>query len=206
MYLQLALDRMSREECLRVASETKDYIDLIEIGTTVLKEYGMSIAKEMRELFPDKKIVVDTKTCDSGAYETSQVFDSGGDVSTVMAFSSDETIKKSKQTAEWFGKELVVDLLEIQQKKRLSQLEEIGVNSVSLHIGTDKQETEMFDTDLFSLLEGFNFKVSVAGGINLQSLPSIVKYYPDVVIVGSAISNASNPKAEARKFKEIINQ
>lgn len=204
MYLQLALDRMSRKDCIRVTTDVKDYMDLIEIGTSVVKEYGMSIVREMRNMFPDKIIVADVKTCDSGAYEAKQVFEAGADVSTVMAFSSNLTIQQTQQVAKQYQKQMVVDLLEVQQKERLYQLEKIGVEFVSLHVGTDKQQKSKFDVELFSLLDGFDFKVSVAGGIDLQTLPSIIAYKPDVIIVGSAITSASNPREVARKMRGVM--
>jgi 3-hexulose-6-phosphate synthase len=59
--------------------------------------------------------------------------------------------------------------------------------------------------DMFSLLEGHpNLEVAVAGGINLDSLPEIIKKSPDTVIVGSAITKAENSKDVAEKMKGMI--
>src|SRR5690625_6769080 len=60
--LQLALDRMTREECLHILDETKDSIDIIEVGTGVIKEYGMTIVRELRNLYPEKQLLADMKT------------------------------------------------------------------------------------------------------------------------------------------------
>src|SRR5690625_7760564 len=75
MKLQLALDRLTEKECLSVLEETKESIDIIEVGTGVIKEYGMSIVRTIRELYPDRLIVADMKTCDAGKHEALQAFE-----------------------------------------------------------------------------------------------------------------------------------
>ncbi|MFC4557658.1 3-hexulose-6-phosphate synthase [Virgibacillus kekensis] len=204
MKLQLALDRLTREECLRIVKETEQEIDLIEVGTGVIKEYGMAIVREIKKIYPNKTIVADMKTCDAGGHEAKQAFEAGADIVTVMAFSSDLTIKDTMKVAEEYRKQAMVDLLEVSSRDRMQQLENIGVNLVSLHVGKDKQQEGNFDTELFSLVKGFEFEVTVAGGINLDTLPDIIQKKPDTVIVGSAITKASNPQQIASEMKRLI--
>ncbi|WP_404456179.1 orotidine 5'-phosphate decarboxylase [Virgibacillus necropolis] len=204
MKLQLALDRLTREECLQIVKETEKEIDIIEVGTGVIKEYGMSIVREIRKLFPNKTIVTDMKTCDAGGHEAKQAFEAGADITTVMAFSSDLTITDTMKIAKQYKKRVMVDLLEVTSKKRMKELHELGVDLVSLHVGKDKQKEGTFNTELFSLVEDLEFEVAVAGGINLQSLSEIVEEKPDVVIIGSAITKTENPSETAAKMKEMI--
>src|SRR5690625_4576982 len=204
MKLQLALDRLTKEECIQLIQETYDYIDWIEIGTSVIKEYGMQIIREIREMFPEKTIVADMKTCDAGGFEAAQAFKAGADITTVMAFSSDLTILDTLKVGREYNKRIMVDLLEVSTRKRMKELEDLKVDLVSLHVGKDKQQTGTFNTELFSLVDSFDFEVSVAGGINLDSLPEVVQEKPDIIIVGSAITSDLDPKEAARKMKEII--
>ncbi|WP_249869101.1 3-hexulose-6-phosphate synthase [Oceanobacillus saliphilus] len=204
MKLQLALDRLTRDECLQIVSETEKLIDLIEVGTGVIKEYGMAIVRQMRDLYPDKIIVADMKTCDAGGHEAKQAFEAGADIVTVMAFSSDLTIKETLKVAAEYGKQVMVDLLEVISRDRLAELQNISVNLVSLHVGIDKQQEGNFNTDLFNLVKGFDFEVSVAGGINLDTFIDIVQEKPDTIIVGSAITKAENPKEAATKMKNML--
>jgi 3-hexulose-6-phosphate synthase len=203
MKLQLALDRLSREECLRIAKETEESIDIIEIGTGVIKEYGMAIIREMRNLFPEKLILADMKTCDAGKHEARQAFEAGADVTTVMAFSSDLTIKDTLQVAEEMGKQIMIDLLEVHSSDRISELKELGVKLVSLHVGKDKQTEGKFNTALFSLVEGFDLEVAVAGGINLENLPEIAAHHPEIIIAGSSITGSDNPAKVAAEMKKL---
>lgn len=199
--LQLALDRLTKEKCITIAKETEANIDIIEVGTGVIKEYGMSIIRELRTLFPEKLILADMKTCDAGKHEARQAFEAGADITTVMAFSSDVTIKDTMQAAREMGKQVMVDLLEVHSRARIEELKDLGVQLVSLHVGKDQQTVGKFNTELFSLVSGFDFKVAVAGGINLDNVREIAGHKPDIIIAGSSLTGAKDPAAAAHMMK-----
>ncbi|MCK6208775.1 orotidine 5'-phosphate decarboxylase [Bacillus infantis] len=203
MYLQLALDRLTREECLKILEETADSIDWIEIGTGVIKEYGMQIIREMKGLYPDKMIVADMKTCDAGKHEALQAFNAGADITTVMAFSANQTILDTLEVAGLHGKRIMIDLLGVKSKERVNELYELGADLVSLHYGKDMQKSSSFKEDAFLLTEDCpGLSVSVAGGITLDTLDTVMKKQPDILIIGSGITGAENPGEAAAKIKE----
>src|SRR5690625_4168874 len=204
MKLQLALDRLTEEECLYILEETRESVDIIEVGTGVIKEYGMPIIRSIRKNFPNKLIVADMKTCDAGKHEALPAFEAGANNTIVMAFSADLTIKDTLEIAKETGNRVMIDLLEVHARDRIAELEELGVELVSLHVGKDRQTEGKFNTDLFSLVSGFNVEVTVAGGINLDTLPDIIHEKPDTVIVGSAITKAENPGEIAAEIKEMM--
>jgi 3-hexulose-6-phosphate synthase len=202
--LQLALDRLTREECIQIVKETESDIDIIEVGTGVIKEYGMAIVREMKDLFPGKQIVADMKTCDAGKHEALQAFEAGADITTVMAFSSNLTITDTLDVANKTDNQVMIDLLEVESRERVEELKELGVNLVSLHVGKDKQHKGNFNTSLFSLIKGLEVEVTVAGGINLDTLPDIIKERPNTIIVGSAITKAENPQEVAAEMRKLL--
>ncbi|WP_066188421.1 3-hexulose-6-phosphate synthase [Gracilibacillus timonensis] len=204
MRLQLALDRLSRDRCIEIVGATKDIVDIIEIGTGVIKEYGVSIIREIRELFPSRTILADMKTCDAGKQEAKQAFAAGADITTVMAFSADQTIQDTLEVAKGMDGIIMVDLLEIQTPDRVKQLEHLGVELVCLHVGKDQQTSERFDSKLFSLTAGTDLEVAVAGGIDQKTLPGIVTHQPDIVIVGSAITGNADVAQAAKQLKRQI--
>ncbi|WP_085522469.1 3-hexulose-6-phosphate synthase [Tuberibacillus sp. Marseille-P3662] len=205
MTLQLALDRLTREQCFQVLTETASNVDWIEAGTGVIKAYGMEIVRELRQAYPNKTIVADMKTCDAGKHEAVQAFEAGADVTTVMAFSADQTIKDTVTVARQYEKRVMIDLLGVTDRTRLFELKDMGVNLVSLHFGKDMQTTGAFQADLFSLIQDISdVEVAVAGGIDLQTLPDIIKQRPEIVIAGSAITKQDNRSEVARQMKEVI--
>ncbi|MDT9025601.1 3-hexulose-6-phosphate synthase [Rossellomorea yichunensis] len=207
MNIQVALDRLTREECFQILEKTAPYVDWIEVGTGVIKEYGMTIIQETREKYPDKTIVADMKTCDAGKHEAIQAFDAGADIMTVMAFSADKTITDTLEVAASRGKRVMIDLLGVSENKRVRELQELGVSMVSLHIGKDMQETGESTGSLFDLIQGINgLETAVAGGITFATLPDIVENNPDTVIIGSAITKAADPAEAARAMKGLIRE
>ncbi|MDF0726337.1 orotidine 5'-phosphate decarboxylase [Cytobacillus sp. S13-E01] len=207
MNIQLALDRLNKEQCFRILKETKESVDWIEVGTGVIKEYGMSIIRDIKEAYPDKIIVADMKTCDAGKHEAIQAFEAGADITTVMSFSADKTITDSLDVARTYRKKIMIDLLGVTQQQRMVELSDFGVDLVSLHFGKDMQLEGELHTDLFSLVQDFSeFEVAVAGGIDLHSLPEILKKKPETIIVGSAITKATDCSEVALKMKGMINE
>jgi 3-hexulose-6-phosphate synthase len=207
MNLQLALDRLTWEECFQLLEETKAYVDWIEVGTGVIKEYGMSIVREMKKSYPDKVLVADMKTCDAGSHEAAQAFLAGADITTVMAFSADKTIEDTLETAKKYNKRIMIDLLGVTDRHRIVELQQLGVDLVSLHFGKDMQKQGELGAEQFSLTEGFtNLEVATAGGISLASLPKVVETRPDTIIVGSAITKAENPREAAAAMKGMLNK
>ncbi|MEW9671288.1 orotidine 5'-phosphate decarboxylase / HUMPS family protein [Ammoniphilus sp. 3BR4] len=106
-----------------------------------------------------------------------------------------------------YQKSIMIDLLGINDSKRIEELDRLGVDLVSLHIGKDSQKEKAFDTSHFALVRPFpHMEVTVAGGINLETFPDIIKEHPQVLIVGSAITGAADPKGVSSLMKKQIIQ
>lgn len=200
--IQLALDRLTIEECIRISQEAGPYVDMIEVGTGVIKEYGMSVVQEIRKRFPDKLIVADMKTCDAGKFEAVQAFEAGAHITTVMGFAGDRTIQDMLAVAEEYGCRLMVDLLGITDVSRVRELHEIGVRLFNIHIGIDSQQDQKWSSDYFRMLEGFDdIEIAVSGGISKQVIPFLLQQSPDVLIVGSAITSQADAGSAAQELK-----
>src|SRR5665647_3360296 len=71
MKLQLALDLLDPDEAMRVVEQAGSHVDVIEVGTSLLKLSGISLVDKIRELCPDKPIFLDSKIIDGPAREAS---------------------------------------------------------------------------------------------------------------------------------------
>lgn len=200
MKIQLALDRLTKEQCFSILEETAENIDWIEIGTGVIKEYGMAIVREISQAYPHKTIVADMKTCDAGRHEAKQAFEAGADIITVMAFSHNKTIEETLVVAQQFGKRVMIDLLGVDSKERTEELRGLGVDLFCLHIGKDMQQKgALADSSLYRLVEGLeDVEVAIAGGISENTIRLFEGI--DVAIVGSAITGSSNPREASKRI------
>lgn len=204
MNIQLALDRMTVEEAIQMASTVKDSIDWIEVGTSLIKEFGVSSVAQLKAAFPNKIIVADVKTIDNAVYELDMCFRAGADVATVMGVAPLVTIEKSLEVASKWNKEIMIDLLNTS-----AQVQEKLVNYDAIfcsHVSKDEQELSGGQTSVaqgHTAILGSGRKLAVAGGITLESMKGMQGLNPYVVIVGSAITKADDPAASAQKFHSL---
>lgn len=104
MYIQLALDRMDINQAIQITQQVEKYIDWIEVGTSLIKEFGIKSIEAIKRAFPSKMIVADTKTMDNAVYECNLCFEAGADVMTVMGVAPLMTVEACLKEASIRGK------------------------------------------------------------------------------------------------------
>lgn len=205
--LQIAFDTKSLDECIKIGKECEGYLDIVELGTPLVYKYGAEGITKFKEAFPDKKILADFKIMDAGEFETKIALDAGADIVTVLAAADNQTIEDSLKAVKEVGKELLVDLICVHDfEERVAYLEKIGVDYICVHTGSDTQKLGADPLkDLITVKKLVkNTKVSVAGGVNVDTVKSISDENPDVIIVGGGLYNAENPGETAKKMVDII--
>ena len=106
--LQVALDFLNSHRAMKIAKEAVDGgADWLEAGTPLIKSEGMNIIRRLRETFPQKTIVADLKTMDTGALETEMAAKAGADIVCVLAASDDSTIKEAVESAHKYGIKII---------------------------------------------------------------------------------------------------
>lgn len=209
MKIQLALDRMEIEEAIQLTRLVESSIDWIEVGTSLIKEYGVSSINELKKAFPKKVIVADIKTIDNARYEFEMCFNAGADVATVMGVSPLVTIATCLEVARRFNKKVMIDLLNTSEEQKRALLKYSDVFFCD-HVSKDEQEesgSRNPGTSGGVLYEDDSLQIAVAGGITLESFVNLKqKMNPTVAIIGSAITKAEDPAATAAKFKQMIFQ
>jgi 3-hexulose-6-phosphate synthase len=209
MKIQLALDRMKIADAIQLSRTVEDSIDWIEVGTSLIKEFGVVSIQELKQAFPNKTIVADIKTIDNARYEFEMCFEAGADVAIVMGVSPFVTIDACFETAQRYNKKVMIDLLNTseEQKRALLKYKEAIFCD---HVSKDQQEeagSQNCGTKESELIGDAAIEVAVAGGITLESIGKLRKTLnPAVVIIGSAITKAHNPADAAAKFKELCMQ
>jgi 3-hexulose-6-phosphate synthase len=204
MKIQLALDRLSIEEAIAVADSVKPYVDWIEVGTSLIKEFGMNSVRAVREAFPEKTIVADMKTFDNAVYEMEMCFKAGADVATVMGAAPYVTIEACQATALKYQKQIMIDLLNT-STVQMDKLASFHQAIFCAHLSKDQQELLGKATEFeFSAIAGAPNQLALAGGITLGTLNALKKLQPFVVIIGSAITKAEDPFLVAKSVYEMV--
>ncbi|WP_456452739.1 3-hexulose-6-phosphate synthase [Hydrogenimonas sp.] len=200
MKLQLAIDVLSSEEALALAYKTRKYVDIIEIGTPLIKHEGVKLVRQMKALFPRKKLLVDLKTMDVGEYEADFCFEAGADIVTVLGVADLRTIEGAIKSAKKHGKKVVVDLINVPDKPKMAKkVKKMGADYVGIHSGIDQQNAGQSPLkDLKRVRKKVKVPFVVAGGIDEKNVGRILRQKPAVVVVGGAITGAKDPKKAAK--------
>ncbi|MFB9657973.1 3-hexulose-6-phosphate synthase, partial [Microbacterium imperiale] len=175
MKLQFAMDTLSTEAALELAAAAAPHVDILELGTPLIKSAGLSAITAIKKAHPDKVVFADLKTMDAGELEADIAFAAGADLVTVLGSAGDSTIAGAVKAAKKHGKGVVVDLIGVSDKaKRAKEVVALGAEFVEMHAGLDEQAEEGFT--FATLLEdgkASGVPFSVAGGINSSTIASV---------------------------------
>ena len=205
--LQIALDDMNLEEALRLVDRIQGSVDIVEIGTPFMMEYGMEAVRSFRRRFPDLEILCDGKIMDAGAYEAELMYRAGADYVTVLAVTDDRTVADVVSAAKRYGKKVMVDMICVPDlKSRIAKMEELGVDVIAVHTGVDQQAAGRTPLDDLREMRACvkRTAIAVAGGIRAATLSDYLAYRPEIVIVGGGIAHAEDPEGEAEALAKQI--
>ncbi|MCK5458355.1 MAG: DUF561 domain-containing protein, partial [Thermoplasmatales archaeon] len=207
--LQLALDLLNAHRVLGIAEASiKGGADWIEAGTPLIKSEGMDIVRKLKQTFPEKTLVADMKTMDTGALETEMAAKAGADIICILAASDDSTIIDALKSGRKYGSKIMVDLIGIKDKvKRAKELEKLGIDYLCMHVGIDEQMIGKKPIDaLSSLVNTTEIPIAVAGGLNSETVADVIKAGANIIIVGGAITKAKDITKATKQIKKAISE
>lgn len=207
MKLQVAIDLLTVEDALELAGKVAEYVDIIELGTPLIKAEGLSAITAVKEAHPDKLVFADMKTMDAGELEADIAFKAGADLVTVLGSADDSTIAGAVKAAKAHNKGIVVDLIGVADKaSRAKEVRALGAKFVEMHAGLDEQAKPGFDLNgLLRAGEESQVPFSVAGGVNASTIAAVQAAGADVAVAGGAIYGASDPALAAKELQAAIN-
>ena len=204
--LQVAMDYVSLPKALEMAVLVSPEVDIIEIGTPLVKSAGMAAVRAMREICPDKLILADVKTPDVGGLEAAMAFDAGADMMTVIGGATLATVEQALAVARQRGKEMLMELTGVRDiVARATEWRQIGVDRIVYHREWDAQSAGRQWTEddkvIIRQLIDMGYKVTVTGGMTLDLLPFFADLRISVLICGRGIREAADPRAAARQMR-----
>ena len=203
MKLQVAMDVLTVDEALELASQVAEHVDIIELGTPLVKNAGLSAVTAVKQAHPTKVVFADLKTMDAGELEAELAFKAGADLVSVLGSADDSTIAGAVKAARAHNKGVVVDLIGVQDKvTRAQEARQLGAKYVEFHAGLDEQAKPGYDLSvLLTAGELARVPFSVAGGVNATTIGSVQRAGADVAVAGGSIYGAADPAEAARPLK-----
>lgn len=198
--LQIALDFTKLNQAVKLAMLfPKKKATILEVGTPLIKSWGVTPVKVFRAVPGEHLVLADTKSVDTGRLEASLMADAGADAVTVLALAPDETIGEMVDYGRERGLTIYGDLIGarnyLEEAKRLKKL---GIDVILLHIGIDVQKrlglraSEMIEL-VNKISKEFSGPVAVAGGIKPNEVDKIINAGASIVIIGGGITKAKDP-------------
>lgn len=209
--LQVALDLPDLDKAVAIAKEAwAGGADIVEAGTVLIKSEGMRAVKELRKALPDAVLYADLKTLDTGYLEARLALEAGADIVGVSALAGDETLVGALEAAKGLGGAVCADLIWAREPvARFKEVAELGCHIACFHVSVDAQrhlgktaaELARYVADAVRLRRCV---VAVAGGIDSQQAAAYARLGAKLIIVGSAIVKASDPRRATEKIRGAI--
>ncbi len=210
-YLQIALDNPSFEQVRTVIQDLPDSDRIIlEVGTPLLKKYGVKVVGDLRETARDTFIIADLKTLDVGKVEVDLAFEETADAVVASGLAAKETLDQFIYEARKLGIYAIVDMMNVDNPiKKLKALNEIP-DVVILHRGIDMETGRTLGlekiNEIKSAFADKRFLVAVAGGIVPETAGDALQKGADILIVGRYITQSKDVKRSAREFLELTSK
>ena len=206
MKLQFAMDTLTTDAALELAAAAAPHVDILELGTPLIKAMGLAAITAIKEAHPDKIVFADLKTMDAGELEADIAFSAGADLVTVLGVAGDSTIVGAVKAAKKHGKGIVVDLIGVADKSaRAKEVVALGAEFVEMHAGLDEQAEDGFTFGTLlddGVASGVSF--SIAGGVSVATIESVQKSGATVAVAGGAIYGAPDVGAAAAALRAAI--
>ncbi|GLY33814.1 3-hexulose-6-phosphate synthase [Kineosporia sp. NBRC 101731] len=206
MKLQFAMDTLTTDAALELAAAAAPHVDILELGTPLIKSAGLCAITAVKAAHPDKVVFADLKTMDAGELEADIAFTAGADLVTVLGVAGDSTIAGAVKAARKHGKGIVVDLIGVRDKAaRAQEVVALGAEFVEMHAGLDEQAEEGYSLDaLLDAGKTSGVPFSVAGGVSVTTIAAVQDSGAQVAVAGGAIYGAPDVSAAAAALRAAI--
>ncbi|CEG11277.1 3-hexulose-6-phosphate synthase [groundwater metagenome] len=204
--LQLALDFVELERAINIAKEAENFVDMLEVGTPLIKSEGMNAVRKFRKDFPDKEICADMKTMDVGRTEVEMAAKAGADIVGILGASDYSMLFECLKAGRNYGCKIMVDMLNVENlMEKAKKIQEFAPEAyICVHLGIDQQMKGMkISQEVEKLAKAGINNIAVAGGINSENVGELAKFCT-LIIVGAAITKSRNVAESAGKLKEAI--
>jgi 3-hexulose-6-phosphate synthase len=195
MELQVALDRIPIDRAIAITAQVAAHVDWIEVGTSLVKQYGEAGLRQIVEAASDTPVLADLKTADDVRFEFEMAFRAGARSATVLGLAPHVTIERAVAICDEHERELMVDLMGLDAARTRELTGALPQRVVlAAHLSKDSQGAGSRPSALLGEWAK-DRRVAVAGGLGSADLRALRAWPQLRVIVGSTVTQADDPLA-----------
>lgn len=202
--LQVALDNNTLESALADVREVGNIVDIVEAGTILILQEGTKSVKSLKALFPNKTVIADTKCADAGGTVAKNMADAGANWMTCICSATIPTMKAANKEID----EIQVELYGNWTKEDAQKWLDAGISQAIYHQSRDAllsgETWGEKDLNKVKMLVDMGFRVSVTGGLNVDTLKLFKGVDVYTFIAGRAITKATDPAKAATDLQNEI--
>jgi bifunctional enzyme Fae/Hps len=206
-YLQISLDVPDLERSKKIIAQIpKSDRVILEVGTPLIKRYGVKVISDLREVAKDVFFVADLKTLDVGKVEADLAYEETADAVVASGLAPAETIDAFNSEAKRLGIYAVTDMMNVDDPlKKLKSIKEFP-DVVILHRGIDQETGRSHGLEIIpeirKTFKDKKFLIAVAGGIVPETAKEALAKGADIIIVGRYITQSRDIEHAVRDFLE----
>ncbi len=190
--IQISLDVDTTDEALQLATiADRAGIDWLEAGTGLLASEGTAVVRALREKFPHRLCVADTKVVDGGAYYVELMAKAGAAFVVNMSGAHENVLREAASAGKKHGVKIMADImLESDKVAAAQRAEKLGADWIVLHLGYDERAQETWKTPLDGLKEvrtAVKIPVQVVGGLSVEQAIEAARLGADSIAIGGPI-------------------
>ena len=209
--LMLALDVMDRNEALKIAEDTSEYIDAIKIGYPLVLATGLGIVKEIKDK-TKKEVVCDFKVADipSTNEKIANLTLNYADAIICHGFVGRDSVKSIQDVAKTKSKKVImvtemshpgaVEYMQPVADKLAEMAKELNVDGIVAP--STRPERLKYIKEIVGEIPIISPGVGAQGG-DLDKVLEILGEN-DYIIVGRSIYESENPKESACNYKKLL--
>lgn len=208
MRLQIAFHQANLDMALAIAAQVADYADIIEVGSLILYAHGLPAVHAFRERFPQKTLLVDTKIINRGKDITQLFSTANPDWLTVMAGTHKHIIHAATNAAHAHKIKVMLDLFNSSSMGQAAlEAESLHVDALVMHASSSNEQDPFEFINNWEMVRGnTKLPIFVATQATRQTIDKILDLKPDGLILGSTITQAEDPIAEAQFYYELCHK
>jgi 3-hexulose-6-phosphate synthase len=205
MKLQVSFDMVDLNKALEIATKIEKSVDIFELGSPLIYKNGLQAIKQFKNKFNKKKIFADIKMVDRVEKIIGVFAEEGTDYISILAGTSNHTIQNASKIAHNAGIKIALDLVDAYSMGQSAMdAQALDIDIIIFHGPHDSTKITDILEEWQNIIGNTKLPVFMGGKVNKDNIHKIIKLKPQGIIIGEAITKASNPAQESAFFKSLM--